>query len=64
MVKKLKTKHTHTHTHIHTHTHTHKICLGVILDEHLKFKTQIGTVEQKVARGTGLLPKLRHYVTQ
>ena len=36
--------------------------LGVILDEHLNFKKQIETVKQKLARETGVLPKLRHDV--
>ena len=38
--------------------------LGVILDEHLNFKKQIDTVKQKLARATGILAELRHYVPQ
>ena len=38
--------------------------LGLILDEHLNFKKQIETVKQKLARETGVLPKLRHYVSK
>ena len=45
-------------------TKTRKKYLGVILDEHLNFKKQIETVKQKLARATGVLAKLRHYVTQ
>ena len=36
--------------------------LGAILDEHRNFKKQTDTVKQKLARATGLLAKLRHYV--
>ena len=49
MVKKIKTK-------------TQTKYLGVILDQHLNFKKQIDTVKQKLAKATGLLAKLRHYV--
>ena len=43
-------------------TKTQTKYLGVILDEHLNFKNQIETVKQKLARTTGVLAKLRHYV--
>ena len=43
-------------------TKTQTKYLGVILDEHLNFKKQIETVKQKLARATGALAKLRHFV--
>ena len=43
-------------------TKTQTNYLGVILDEHLNSKKQIDTVKRKLARATGLLPKLRYYV--
>ena len=43
-------------------TKTQTKYLGVILDEHLNFKKQIETVKEKLARATGILAKLRHYV--
>ena len=43
-------------------TKTQKKYLGEILDEHLNFKKQIDTVEQKLARETGVLASIRHYV--
>ena len=36
--------------------------LGVILDDHLNFTKQTGTVKQKLAGATGALAKLRHCV--
>ena len=43
-------------------TKTQTKYLEVILDEHLNFKKQIETVKEKLARATGILAKLRHYV--
>ena len=36
--------------------------LGVHLDEHLKWKTQISSIANKLKRANGALSKLRHYV--
>lgn len=36
---------------------------GIILHEHLTFKMHIASVKQKITQATGLLAKLRHYVS-
>ena len=36
--------------------------LGVLMDEHLKWKQQIANVTKKISRGIGIIAKLRSYV--
>ena len=36
--------------------------LGLIIDEHLSFKTHIESVKQKITQAAGLLAELRHCV--
>ena len=36
--------------------------LGVLIDEHLKFKQHINSLCTKLRRANGMLAKIRHYV--
>ena len=38
--------------------------LGVMINEHLSWKTRIDLVMQKVTKTTGIISKIRHYVSQ
>ena len=38
-------------------------CVGVYIDENLKWDTQIALINDKIAKNTGILFKLRHYVS-
>ena len=38
--------------------------LGIILEEHLKWKKHLQTIQQKLSRANGMLSKIRHYVSK
>ena len=44
-------------------TKKHAKYLNIIIDENLSFKKHMESVNQKIKQATGLLAKLRHYVS-